>query len=335
MGLRLGVAGIDHLHLFGLVQGLLDAGAETTAHVADGELLGLYEDWRDESVATELPTMLAEFDIDVVVTAAVPSQRADIAVAALEAGKHVLSAKPGVTTLADLARVREAVAASGHRWVVLFTERFENRAVAEAVRLATDGAIGRVVHVVGAGPHAFNREGRPEWFFDPGRSGGILADLASHQADQFLAITGADDAIVAASAVGNVSCPEHPAMQDVGSMRLLGGGAVGDHRVDLLSPAGLGTWGDTRLHVVGTEGTLEVRANIDPAGQPGAEHLIVVDAEGTRRVDCSNVVLDWAERFGADLADGTETLMTQHHVVDVCRLTLEAQSQATNWASLE
>jgi predicted dehydrogenase len=284
--------------------------------------------------------VLADDDVDLVVTVGVPADRGAVAIAALEAGKAVLSAKPGVTARADLDRIRELVAGRpGRPWTVLFSERFENRAVARAVAMARAGAVGRVVHVTGTGPHALHADMRPEWFWDPERSGGILVDLASHQVDQFLAICGDPAAgphagvAVDASRVGNVACPDRPAMQDVGSITLVGDGAVGDHRVDLLSPPGLPTWGDVRLTIVGTEGTLEVRANIDVAGEPGGEHLIVTDGEGVRRVDVSADPLPWAEKLLADLADGGERLMTQEHVLAVCDLTIRAQEQARPWGA--
>ena len=109
------------------------------------------------------------------------------------------------------------------------------------------------------------------------------------------------------------------------------GPVVGDHRLDYLTAPGLGTWGDVRLTIVGTTGTIEARANVDVAGEPGAEHLIVVDELGTRRVDLSAVTVDWAELLLADLADDGERLMTQRHVLDVCDLTLAAQEAATGW----
>lgn len=337
VSLRLGVIGLDHLHVFELVQGLLDAGANAAAHVADGEFLELYEGWRPDSVAVHPAELLADDRIDVVVTAGIPSQRADVAVAALSAGKHVLSAKPGVTTAPDLQRLRRAVATSGRRWSVLFTERFTNRAISEAIRLARSGAVGHVAHVIGSGPHTLNADDRPAWFFDAATSGGILVDLASHQVDQFLAITGDLDAAVTAASEGNLTHPEHPGFADIGTLCLVasadGGPVVGDHRVDLLSPAGLGTWGDVRLSIVGTEGTLEVRANIDPAGRPGAEHLIIVDGEGTRRVDCSAVSLDWARTLIEDWADGGERLIGQAHTFAVSELTLAARSIATPWGA--
>ena len=334
------VVGADHLHLFTLVGGLVEAGARPVAHVRSGDLIDGYEGWLPASSPRELPEILADPGVDLVVTVGVPADRAEVAVAALDAGKSVLSAKPGVTRRADLTRIRSAVAdRPGRPFSVLFSERHENRAIARAVAMARAGAVGRVVHVTGAGPHALNTEQRPAWFWDPDRSGGILVDLASHQVDQFLAICGdpsVDDRAgvsVAASRVGNVACAEHPAMQDIGSVTLVADGAVGEHRVDLLSSPGLPTWGDVRLTVVGTEGTLEVRANIDVAGAPGGEHLIVTDGEGVRRVDVSNDPLHWAEDLVADLADDGERLCTQAHVLAACDLALEAQERAAAWGA--
>ena len=103
---------------------------------------------------------------------------------------------------------------------------------------------------------------------------------------------------------------------------------VSHHHVDWLSPSGLGTWGDVRLALVGTAGTIEVRSNIDPAGQPGGEHLILVDAEAPRRVDVSAVALDWATRLRADVLDGSDTFQPHEHAAAACRIVLNAQRVA-------
>ncbi|HYN32248.1 MAG TPA: Gfo/Idh/MocA family oxidoreductase [Ilumatobacteraceae bacterium] len=353
MSVRMGVNGLDHNHVFEIVDRLAKAGAAAACHVQDGGFLEAYEGWQTESRPVTFDEMLADDTIDLVVTAAIPNRRADIALAAIAAGKHVVTDKPGLTTMAQLDALRAAVAGRpGRPWTVLFTERYENRAIAEAVRLARSGAVGRIVHVIGAGPHTMWAKRRPDWFWDPEATGGILVDIGSHQVDQFLAITDmtAADVAVVAAAVGNVASPEHPSMQDIGSMTLCGlsgsgperpgrsvgvgsgkTGVVSDHRLDYLTAKGLGTWGDCRLTIVGVEGTIEARANVDIAGVEGAEHLIVVDGDGTRRVDISGVVVDWGEQLIADLADGGERLMTQQHAIDVTDVCLRAQAAATPW----
>lgn len=335
---RFAVAGADHPHLLTLVGGLLRAGAEAVAHTGDGDLVAGYEAWQGGSQRRDLDGILGDDAVDLVVTAGVPSERAAVAVAALRAGKAVLSDKPGVTSRAQLEEVRAALAAPGARpgrpWTVLFSERLENRAVGRAVELARSGAVGRVAYVAGSAPHSMAADHRPDWFWDPARTGGILVDIGSHQVDQFLAVASPGDpgaVRVGASRVGNVSCPDRPAMQDVGSMTLLAPGVVGEHRVDWLSPPGLPAWGDVRLVITGTEGTLEVRANVDVDGRPGGEHLFLVDAEGARHVDVSGDPLPWPDLLVADLADGGERLLTQDHVLAVSDLSLRAQEQAGPW----
>ncbi len=357
---RIALAGADHNHLYEIIDRLVKAGAEAVAHTAEGSFVEHYAGWRADSQERTYDDILADDTIDIIVTAAIPNRRAEIALAAIEAGKHVISDKPGLTTMDQLDAVRAAVAdRPGRPWTVLFTERFENRAINEAVRLARAGAVGRVVHVIGAGPHTMWAKRRPDWFWDPDATGGILVDIGSHQVDQFLSITGAtaDDVSVVTSSVGNVASPDHPAMQDIGSMTLAagplgsgpggpgsaeptgfretwaGGTVVGDHRLDYLTARGLGTWGDCRLTIVGTEGTIEARANVDVAGLEGAEHLIVVDGDGTRRVDISGVVVDWAEHALADVADSGERLMTQQHPIDVTDVCLRAQAAARPWGA--
>ena len=333
--IRVGVIGLDHNHGLMLAARLWQAGATIVAHHASGganlvamRLLGPKAKSRSIDAIIEDPT------IDLIVTAAIPSERGDIAVRALRAGKHVVADKPGVTTLDGLHAIDAALAETDRRWWVMFGERFENRAVAEACRRARLGDIGRVVSVLGLGPHRMGADGRPDWFWEPEATGGILVDIGSHQADQFLMATGAGTAEVITSQVGNVSVPRHPAMQDIGQMVISGGGAIGTHRVDYLSPKGLKTWGDGRLMIVGTEGTLEVRTNVDVAGKKGREHLIVVDAKGTRRIDCSTTKVDWARRLVADVVDGSDTFVSADHVRAVSDLTLRAQAAAQPWASV-
>ena len=328
---RVGVIGIEHLHLFEMVAGLVDVGAVLVSHAAtSGPLTDLYEGWRSDSERRTVGEVVDDATLDLIVIAAMPSDRGRIAVESLVGGHDVLVAKPAVTSFVDLEAIDRAVVSTGRRWWVFFSERLANRAISECVRRVRAGEIGELVAITGLAPHTLGASSRPEWFFDPARSGGILVDLAAHQADQLLALAGRGDTTVTSAFVANAATPTHPGFQDVGRMSLrhlnaAGRVVVSDHHVDYLSPAGLGTWGDVRLMVTGTTGTVEVRSNIDPAGPPGGEHLIIVDDEAPRRVDVSGVELDWATRLCADMADRTDTFMTHEHTSGACAITLEAQ----------
>ena len=131
-----------------------------------------------------------------------------------------------------------------------------------------------------------------------------------------------------AAQVGNVHNPQHPTFEDFGDMMLRGNGGTGYIRVDWFTPDGLATWGDGRLTVLGTDGFIEVRKNIDIAGRPGGSHLFLSDQKETRYIDCRDVALPYGEQLVSDVVNRTETAMTQAHCFLATELVLKAQAQA-------
>ncbi len=121
-----------------------------------------------------------------------------------------MSDKPGITTLEQLAEVRKVQAETKRIYSIMYSERFENRATVKAGELVKAGAIGQVIQTIGLGPHRITPASRPEWFWDKAQFGGILCDIGSHQADQFLYFTGSTRADVVSSQVGQRPHPERP-----------------------------------------------------------------------------------------------------------------------------
>lgn len=224
--------------------------------------------------------------------------------------------------------MERVAAATGRILSVCFSERFVVRACEAAARLVAAGAIGRVIQTTGLGPHRLNRAIRPPWFFRPAAFGGILTDIASHQIDQFLAFTGRPTARILLAHAANRALPEVPGFQDYGEIVLAAGEARGFIRVDWFTPDGLPTWGDGRLFLLGTEGTIEVRKYIDVAGRPGTDHLFLTDRHGCRHIDCSAEPLTYFARFIADVRDRTDTAMPGGHALEVTRLAIAAQAIA-------
>lgn len=335
----IGVIGIEHLHVFELVDGLVAAGARAVRHAAVGDsLCDLYGTWCPDSLLGTPDEVLSDPDVDVVVLAGVPADRAELAVAAMRAGKDVLAAKPAATTREQLEALSSAVAETGRRWWVLFSERFANPAVLRAVALARSGAVGEVVHVETSAPHRLNPDERPDWFFDRSRSGGIVVDLGTHQIDHFLAASGADpaDVVVVSSAAGSVrdwGDPSRVGFQDIGEIVLSAPGVRGHHRVDFLEPDGFPTWGDTRLVITGTDGRLEVRIAVGDDGQHEPAAVWVTDHRGVHR-DREAGPTTWAADLLADLADGGERFMSRDHPFAVTSLVLIADEGATGWGAL-
>jgi predicted dehydrogenase len=314
-----------------MVGGLLDAGATCAGYdpsTSDPRVLQGFRERFPALATVERRRLLEDGSVDIILSAAIPRDRAAIAVEAMAHGKDVMVDKPGVTSFAQLEAVEQAVRETGRIFSICFSERFVVPSTIVAGKLIADGAIGRVVQTIGIGPHRLNQAIRPSWFFDPRSHGGILVDIASHQIDQFLHFTGSDDGDIVASSVGHFGGSTGPDFEDFGEILIRSPGATGYIRVDWFTPDGLPAWGDGRLFILGTEGSIELRKYVDPDGRPGTDHLFLVDRTGTRHIDSSREPLTYFRNFLADVRDRTETAMSQAHVFTTCRLALEAQERA-------
>ena len=329
-----GVVGADHRHIYHLIEGLLRAGAVCAGYVSASSdpkvvegVQSRFPQLRAVDTAQELYENPA---IDLIVTTAVPCERAGIAIQAMQHGKDVLTDKPGVTDRTQLQQVEAAVKATGRRFAICFSERMIVPSVATAHRLIEDGAIGEVVQTLGMGPHRLNAAIRPDWFFDKSQYGGILVDIASHQIDQFLVLTRSTDAEISHAAIGHLGRATRPDFQDFGEVALQSktNHSRGYIRVDWFTPEGLPTWGDGRLFITGTEGTIELRKYVDIEGRSGTDHLFLCDRQGTRYIDCSNEPITFFNKLVQDIQDRTETAISHAHAFTVCRLALDADAHA-------
>ncbi len=330
------VIGITHGHIYGQVKCLLDAGAKCVAwfsYPSEASLdAGFVAAFPQVPRARSEVEILERRDVQLIVTTTIPAERAALSIRAMRHGKDVMSDKPGATTLKQLAELRTVQADTGRIFSICYSERFENRATIKAIELVRAGAIGRVLQTVGLGPHRGNFPSRLPYFFDQAQYGGILCDIASHQFDQFLIFTGSTQTEIVAAQVGNLAHPQHPGFQDFGDVMLRGhgphGAVTGYVRIDWFTPDGLPTWGDGRLTILGTEGYIELRKYVDIAGRPGANHLFLVDKQGTQHIDCNNVPLPYGSDLVHDVIHRTETAMSQAHCFAATELALHAQAGA-------
>ena len=326
---RFAVIGIEHRHIFGQVDPLLAAGAELVCYHAQGFLLDWFKEKYPHVPAVEDRRRILEDEtIQLIVSAGIPSERAALGIEAMRHGKDVMVDKPGVTTFEQLAAVRKVQGETRRIYSVCYSEHFETRSTVKAGELVQAGAIGRVIHTTGIGPHRLNKKTRSDWFFQRDKYGGILADIGSHQCEQFLFLTGADDAEVVAASVANRGNPDTPGLQDFGEMGLRTKDASGYICVHWFTPDGLPTWGDGRLFITGTEGAIELRKYVDIGGSPGIDHLILTDGKGVRRIDCSAVQLSYSGALIHDILTREETAMPQARSFKAAELALTAQAMA-------
>lgn len=328
--IRFAVIGLNHGHIYGQTDAVMSGGGELVSFYAtEPELIAPFQErYPQARLVRGESEILEDPSIDLVVSASIPNERAPLGIRAMQHGKDYLADKPGVTTLEQLAEVRRVQADTGRIYSILYSERLSNRAAQRADELVKAGAIGRVVQTIGTGPHRINAPSRPEWFWDRDRFGGIICDIGSHQIDQFLFFTGSTEAEVVSSQVGNLNHADHPGFEDFGDVMLRGNGGTGYLRVDWFTPDGLGTWGDGRLTILGTDGYIELRKYIDIAGRPGDDHLFLVNQHETQYVGCSDVELPFGRLFVDDILNRTETSMSQAHCLLATELALKAQAGA-------
>ncbi len=330
MPLRFAAIGLDHSHIIGQVDFLLQARAELVAfHAPDDGLAKPFAERYPQAARVDEPRRIFDDDsIALVVSAAIPCERAALGISAMRHGKDFMVDKPGMTSLAQLTEVRKVQHETKRIYSICYSEHFSTRSTVRAGEFVAAGAIGRVINITGLGPHRLDKSRRPEWFFRRERTGGILTDIASHQCEQFLFFTGTLDAEIIAATVANRANRDTPELQDFGEVLLRTRDATGYIRVDWLTPEGLPTWGDGRLMILGTEGYIELRKYVDLAGQPGIDHLMLVDHAGVHRIDCSAVELPYGRQLVQDILQRTEVAMPQARCFQAMELALRAQALA-------
>lgn len=330
--IKFAVVGLDHAHIYSMTAAIQRGGGELVSVYAKdpAQLAEFRKRFGDVKLAAGEDEILNDKSIQLVAGAPIPDLRAPLGVRVMKAGKDYLADKPGITTLEQLAAVRRTVKETGRKFAVMYSERLEVRSAVYAGELIQQGAIGKVIQTVNLAPHQVNAPARPQWFFDKARYGGILTDIGSHQADQFLYYTNSTRAKVVSAQTGNLAYPQYPKFEDFGDMVVSGNGGTGYIRVDWYTPQGLGTWGDGRLFVLGTEGYIELRKYVNVAsGLKGGNHLYIVDKKEARYIDCKDVVLPFGPQFVADVVNRTEVAQNQDQALLAAELVLKAQKNAT------
>src|SRR5580692_7171060 len=166
---------------------------------------------------TDWRALIARDDVQLIDIAAPGGLHAPIAIAALQAGKHVLCEKPLANTLAEAERMSAAADAafpSGARAMVGFNYR-RVPALALARRLVEQGRIGTLRHVraVYLQDWLVDPDSPLTWRMQADRAGsGALGDLGAHIVDLARFLTG--DEITGVSAVSATFVEQRPLADD-------------------------------------------------------------------------------------------------------------------------
>ncbi|HLW22489.1 MAG TPA: Gfo/Idh/MocA family oxidoreductase [Sphaerochaetaceae bacterium] len=329
-----GIIGLDHGHIYGMCNGLQESGASIDfVYDPDPEKVATFlARFPDTRVARSEQEILEHEKIKLVASASVPEDRTPLGIRAMQHGKDFFADKPPCTTKTQIQEARTCVAETGMKFGVYYSERLHVEAATRATQLIQDGAIGRIVQVMGWGPHRAAIHTRPAWFFDKNRYGGILVDIGCHQIEQILSFSGSEDGTVTSSRIANYHHAQYPNFFDFGDATLTTDtGCAGYFRVDWFTPNGLGTWGDGRTIVLGTDGYIELRKYLDIARDPEGDHVYLVNHEGEHH-ECvaGKAGFPFFGQFVRDCLDRTDRSMNQDLVFRAIELAVEAENSATN-----
>ncbi len=327
-----GVTGLDHGHIYGMCNGLLEAGAwiKSVYDPDPKKVEDFVKAYPDVIVVKSEEELLSDPEIKLVAGAAIPSDRCALGLRVMDAGKDYFTDKTPFTTLEQLELAKAKVKETGKKYMVYFSERLHVESAVYAGQLIEEGAIGKVIQVIGLGPHRLGAAGRPDWFFEKEKYGGILCDIGSHQIEQFLHYAGVKDATVVKSQVANYNNPDYPELEDFGDAMLVGdNGSTQYFRVDWFTPEGLGTWGDGRTMIMGTEGYIELRKYINIGVSKEENHVFLVNGEDQQYINVTGKVgFPFFGQLILDCINRTENAMTQDHAFKAAELCLKAQVQA-------
>jgi predicted dehydrogenase len=337
--IKFAVCGMSHDHIYGMVSAIQSGGGVlVAAYGAEPDKLASFRKrFPDVKIVATEDEIIHDQSIQLVLSSKIASERAALGVRVMKSGKDYLSDKPGITTLEQLAEVRKTIEETKRIYGIMYSERLEVKAAVKAGELVQAGAIGQVLQTINIAPHQIvqghggdngGSGGRPDWFWNPEQYGGILCDIGSHQVDQFLFYTQSDHAEVVESQIANVAHPQHPHFQDFGDMVLRGNKGFGYVRLDWFTPDGLGTWGDGRLFILGTQGYIEVRKYIDVGVKKQGNNLFIVDQKQMRYIDCNNVDLPFGTQLVSDVVNRTHIAQDQKQCLLAAELVITAQRNA-------
>lgn len=338
-GIKYNIAavGIDHGHIFGMIEGLTSAGA-TLKYIVDvndvnsNHAKRLKDSYPEAEIITESEIVFNDPEINLVCTSAINSERSKIAISAMENDKDIFSDKPAITSLKAFEEIVKTIKKTGHKFYVYYGELIHNESALYAQEQIRLGRIGKVIQVIGTGPH---REGpigsRADWFYDHDQFGGILTDIGSHQVAQYLAFSNANTATIKYSHVGNYAHQQHPGFEDFGEFSIIGdNGSSGYFRVDWFTPTGLSSWSDGRIFILGTEGTIELRKYCDIAiDEHGENNVYIATKDGEEYINVTaKVGFDYFKKIIEDSMDKSLNILDQANILEPTKIALLAQNNA-------
>ena len=216
--MKIAFAGFRHGHILALYEAAVKA--------CDVEIVGCLEEdekarkaaedaYKIEFNYSDYQSLLSDTSASVVAIGDYYGKRGQMVIAALEAGKHVICDKPICTSLDELSRIESLAKERGLVVGCMLDLRFMKTAQ-KARELVRGGEIGKLLNASFTGQHCLDYGNRPSWYFEEGKHGGTINDIAIHGIDIVRFVSGKDLTKVSYAETKNGFATMEPNFKDMG-----------------------------------------------------------------------------------------------------------------------
>ncbi len=325
MSLKFAFAGFRHPHIYALFKRVSQTPGMLVTAAAEDDLQARSEAQKNGVTITHKTTdeLLKTCDADIVAVGDYYARRGHLVLEALNRPLHVISDKPLCTGRGELEEIRTLARKMNKRIGCMLDLRSAPN-MRSARKAVLEGKIGEIRSVQFNGQHPLNYGTRAGWYFEPGKHGGTINDLAVHALDFIPYVTGLKISNVLAASSRNCAFPEKPFFQTSAQLMFRlenGAGVSGD--VSYAAPSFLADsyW---RFTLAGTQGLLEFNYNT-----PG---VVFMNSAGEKEILPAETTPDGMDYFDSFLADinGEKTDLNTESILHTAELSLQLQEIAEN-----
>jgi predicted dehydrogenase len=325
MSTKFVVAGFRHGHIFSLLNSIKET--------SDCEIVACCETHAETRATLDFEVkydnfdkMLKEVECDVVAIGDYYGIRGSLAIKALKAGKHVIADKPICTSLEELDAI-EKLAAEKNLKIGCMLDLRQSPSLIKMRQLIQDGVLGEIHAVSFTGQHPLMWGTRPGWYFEKGKHGGTINDIAVHGIDYLTWATGMKFTELTTASTWNAFADECPIFDDAGQFMAKmenGCGVIAD--VSYFAPDSCGYalphyWEFTIWGRKGVARTFAANDNVQ---------LSLNGDKNTKSIPAATEIQDdYLAQFLSELAGNPEDLTTAK-VIESARITLKIQQAADN-----
>lgn len=320
--MKIAFAGFRHEHIFVLY--------EQAKQHKEYEIVGAFEENKaarkeaeEKGVTFNYATfseLLSDENVEIVALGGTFGERGEMAIEALQAGKHVIADKPLCTSRSELAEIKKLAEEKGLAVSCMFTLRFEKK-INAVKRLIGSGELGEIQNVYIGGQHPLQYGRRPSWYFEKGKHGGVINDLAIHGID-LLYYFGLKPEKIVAAREWNAYAVEEKNFKDSGQFMLScenGAGVVGDVSYSIPDGVEFGLPYYWQFYIWGTKGVISFSL-----AEQKTEYYIKGD-KTARILEEKPLETDYLTDFIKVVGGGTDVILPVKDVLTSTQMTLKTE----------